>query len=238
MKYESILDKVIFSVAQVLTVFGLLMYLFLKMLSLSAYDGGYSVSYTMIGLVGLNGFFQTSYLGLFIFFIVAMLFALADIICLIVRLASGKEMESGFHIAMSSVGVIIAIIMLVSLNIINGDNGMSSSATYVLVRTDWGWPIGVCGAGVVVVAVYLAIKYSLKGNSKEEVPVDETPAETPEESEDVKKDVEESAAKNVKESPAHDDMTIIELIRAYKQLLDEGAITQEEFDKKKSELLK
>jgi hypothetical protein len=34
-----------------------------------------------------------------------------------------------------------------------------------------------------------------------------------------------------------DNANTIELIKEYKELLDSGAITQEEFDKKKSELL-
>jgi len=223
MKHESILDKIIFSVAQVCTIFGLLMYLFLRMFT--ATSDGITMGFSLITLIGNAGseFFKSQYLGLFIFFVVAILFAIADFICLIVRLASKDEMGIGFHIGMSSVGVLISIIMLVSLNILNGSVG------YVNFGTEWGWAIGVCSAGVIIVAVYLTVKACIK--DKPEAELSDHPEVKPSEEKAPAKE-----AATVKE-PAVDDMTIIELIRAYKQLLDEGAITQEEFDKKKSALL-
>lgn len=234
----NLIDKIVYYIAQALTAFGLLMFLFLPMISVSAsvYGITSSVSYTFIDAMssssemsdsmssfGVSVEGDSSGVVLLVLFIIAMCIAAITLIYMLVTLITKKGFKPAVAICLLAVATVVSLVMFIICNVeissavsqlkeLIGDSSYLSFSYSI--TTGWIGSLIVC---VISLAIPFVYGYIVKPNLKT------APAE-------------EAAAAPV-EQPKADEMSTAEALKAYKQLLDDGAITQEEYDKKKSELL-
>lgn len=229
MKNIALIDRIVYSVAQVLTAFGLLMFLFLPMITVkvSVYGLSTTVSATLIDAMsqsselseaGINMEGDGSGVVFMVFFIIAMCIAALEILYIIITLITGKNVKFGAVIGLAAAATVVSLALFIICNIEIADalGELGEYASYFDVSTSWVGSLIVCAVSLVIPLIYgFAVKPRLSA-----API----AETAEVSEPQVN------------ATANDEMAIVETLKAYKQLLDDGAITQEEYDNKKKEL--
>lgn len=232
-----ILDKIVYGVAQGLAIFGLLMFLFVPMLSVSitVLSSNTAVaSVTIIDFLGSIEFDSGNTalamdIVILAMFVLTMILALVAVINLIVALTSHSEMKGSATLTFAILAFLFSLAMFIVINRYIAQNTLENLSDYIseylsdyiTVSTGWIGSLIVCVVALLIPIIYInAIRPNVKFAA----------------------DDEEAQPKNTsvgkKNSAAHSDMDTIEAIKAYKQLLDDGAITAEEYEKKKAELLK
>jgi len=235
MKKISIIDKIVYGVGEGLTVFGLLMFLFLPMISVSATvlsSSSVASSVTIIDFLKAIEFNTESEvfvitIVILALFVLTMILALVAIINLIIALTARTDMKCSTALTFAILGVLASIAMFVAVNIYISSVAASLSS-YVTVSTGWVGSLIVCGISLLIPIIYAnAVRPNIKfASDGDDYSSDVAPV-----SEGEKKEKARSSA-------LQRELDVVEAIRAYKRLLDEEAITLEEYDKKKSELLK